>query len=587
MLDRLGISAEPVLANSKRGDAVALTLPSAAAFDHIFVRAKVAGEDFWLDGTMLGSRLADIRDVPRFGHVLPLFAEKAELLTLPFRANARPAIDVDIAYDMAGGPHLPAPYRLSLRYSGATAESLRVAEGPDYEARLTTFAEKAAKQWTDSDTVGKPSAQYDEVSAIWTLKVDGVAYPDWNFRDGHYQLAHEPNLRVVLDAPRDRSSWRSIPALIDDPWTARALVSIALPGGGKDVTIEGTDPVHLSLPAADWTRSVATSGGQLVEDITSRESGEEIAPAQISTTAKAITDAVGRSIHVELPANYPQRWTDVPQKRVAATMARVRALFDQRIAAAPDNAERLSGRAWFETRLLNWATAEADRSKAIILDPTADNYPARTALRADRGDHAGALKDAQAAYDLEEGNKGVRGRLATELAEAGQLDRALELLPADPDLTTADGLSDYLFRIDVLEAGNKHDDAMQLLDTALEKRGSSAELRNARCGFSALRNSQVEAALDDCNRAIELASESAGYLDSRAMVHFRAGRLAQARADYEAALAVAPDLASSLFMYGVVLGLQGDKTGGGASTQAARIVYPGIDHFYQRFGIKP
>ncbi len=584
VLDRLGIAAEPVLANSQRGDAVAQTLPSAAAFDHVFVRAKVAGEDFWLDGTMLGSRLADIRDVPRFGYVLPLFAEKAELLALPNRANARPAVDVYIAYDMTGGPHLPAPYRMTVRYSGPSAERYRVAEGVGFDSRLEDFAEKSAKQWTDSETIGKPTSTYDPVAAVWTLAFDGVAYPDWAYSDGHYRLSRTPALGVNFDASRDRSSWRSIPALIADPWTARSHISISFPAG--DVAISGTEPRTLTVPGVEWKRAFSSSAGRLVEEIVSRETGEEIAPGQISGTGKSIDDETGRAAHIELPASYPMRWVDVPGKRSAPAVKKVRAVFDQRVAAAPEEAERFGDRAWFEQRLLDRAASEADYSRAIALDPTANRYLSRANLRAERGDHAGALADARAAYELEEGNEEVRDRLAAELAENGQLDKALELLPEAPDFTTDDGLTDYIQRINLLETGNQHDAAMQLLDAALEKRGSSAELRNTRCWFSALRNRDIEAALDDCNRAIELSSEPAGFLDSRGMVHFRAGRLEKAQADYEAALALSPDMASALFMYGLVLDRLGKKAEATASIQAARTEYPDIEHFYARFGIK-
>ena len=60
----LGIEAEPVLANSKLGDMVPDRLPAATSFDHVFVKAAIAGETLWLDGTGGGARLADIYDTP-------------------------------------------------------------------------------------------------------------------------------------------------------------------------------------------------------------------------------------------------------------------------------------------------------------------------------------------------------------------------------------------------------------------------------------------------------------------------------------------------------------------------------------------
>ena len=587
ILDHLGIAAEPVLANVKRGDGLVQTVPAAMAFDHVFVRAIVGGESYWLDGTMLGSRLADIRDVPRYGFVLPLFAEPGTLVDLPRRAHARPDLDVGLAYDMAGGPHLPSPFHLTLRYAAMFGVTNRVARGADYDEKLMTFAEKAAKTWTGSETIDKPQAVYDADRAEWTLTIDGVAYPDWKYRDGHYSMAVSPSLRVVQDAPRDRGSWRSIPAVIDQPWTAHAQIVSLLPDGGKGIMLSGNEPARIAFPAVEWQRTFDFSGSRLVEDVTSRESGSEIAPDKISTTGRTIAAAMEKTAHVDLAASYPQQWDDVPRMRGGAALARVRGVFDKRVTDKPEDATRLSDRAWLEERLFDWAAAEADYGRALALDSSAARYLDRARLRSTRGDQAGSLKDAQAAYDLEQGNDDARAMLAMRLARTGKVDEGLGLLATDPDVTTDDGLSAFLTRIDVLETGNRHDDAIALLDGALEKRGSSAELRNARCWYEGLRNSNLDSALADCDKAIELASDPAAYLDSRAMVHFRAGRLDLASADYDAALASAPDMTGSLFMSGIVHAALGNKDKAATRQRAARTISPAVDQFYQRYGIKP
>lgn len=587
VLDRLGIKAEPVLASSKRGDAVPQMLPSAMAFDHVFVRARAGDEDYWLDGTMTGSRLADIHDVPPYGHVLPLFSKDSALVDLPHRAHARADLDVSIDYDMTNGPHLPAPFRMALRYSGPYAATNRVEQSADYDEKLISFAESAAKNWVDTTTIGKPQAVYDPEAAQWLLTVEGVAYPDWTYQEGRYSFAWRPTLKIVYDAPRDRASWRTIPALIQAPWTANSRVTIKLPNGGKNVTFSRMEPHALIMPAVEWRRSSTINGGEIVEEIVSRESGAEIPGDKISTAAKSIAEAMDNTIRIELPAGYLHRWDDVARMRDRPAMAKVRALFDQRIAAKPDEPVGFADRAWLKERLFDWEGAEADYGKAIALDGTTARYLARASVRAQRGDHAGALKDAQAAHELEQGNNEARDRLAAELARTGQVDAALDLLPSDPDVNTDQGLSDLLQRVEVLELAGNHPDALELLDRALEKHSSSAPLRNARCWFQALNNGNLDVALADCNRAIELASNPAAYLDSRAMVHFRAGDLEKARSDYDAALASAPEQAASLFMSGVVLGRLGQKDKAGATERAARTISPDIDRFFNRYGIKP
>ena len=233
VLDRLGVKAEPVMANSKRGDAVRDVPPSAMAFDHVFVRAEVNGVSYWLDGTLLGSRFKDLQDVPRYGTVLPIFSRETELVDLPRRARARSDVDINVAYDMSSGPHLPAPFHLELKYSGPSGAATRIDGSGDLEERLKTFAQKQAKDWVGSEDIGKPEAMFDPVEAIWTVRVDGVTYPDWQFQDGRDQLELTPVLTAGLDAARDRSAWRAIPALIPLPWTAHSHLVIKLPDRGR------------------------------------------------------------------------------------------------------------------------------------------------------------------------------------------------------------------------------------------------------------------------------------------------------------------------------------------------------------------
>ncbi|WP_438895209.1 hypothetical protein, partial [Bacillus cereus group sp. BC312] len=51
MLHAMGIEAEPVLAGVRLGELVPERIPSAAAFDHVLVRATIGSESLWLDGT--------------------------------------------------------------------------------------------------------------------------------------------------------------------------------------------------------------------------------------------------------------------------------------------------------------------------------------------------------------------------------------------------------------------------------------------------------------------------------------------------------------------------------------------------------
>lgn len=586
MLHRMGITAEPVLANIARGSMVPVLPPSAMAFDHVLVRAEVKGESFWLDGTLLGTRLGDLRDVPRFGSVLPLRSAGSALLTLPDLAHKRFDADVDLAMDNSAGPHLPTPFTLKVRFSGLMAAQVRVKDNATSLDQLKTFAENISKSWTGSTTVGIPSAAYDPRDATWTITVDGAAYPDWTFVDGHYELALKPTVKTEFDPDRSRSAWRQLPAILNNPGTIHSRLTLKLPDGGKDVVIEGAAPLLVTLPLLDWRRTVSFSGPILIEEIASRQNGAEIAAADISAAKKTISDAMSSETRIRLPAAYQQRWDDIAARRASASFARTKAVFDGRIKAKPDDASRIDDRGWLYERLFDWKSAEADYSAAIAQDATPARYLRRARVRSTTGDHANALKDAQAAFDIDSSNAEARNLLAVELAVAGKVDEAVELTEAKPDLSTDEGQRQALSKVEVLERGGRHDDAWAILQVALAKRPSAAALLNARCWYQALRNTALDQALKDCNRAIELASDPAAYMDSRAMVHYRAGRLDEALADLTDALAITPELAPTHFMRGIILGRQGKAAEAARELAIARRLYPDVDNYLGNYGIK-
>ncbi|MDP3803134.1 DUF3857 domain-containing protein [Brevundimonas sp.] len=84
-------------------------------------------------------------------------------------------------------------------------------------------------------------------------------------------------------------------------------------------------------------------------------------------------------------------------------------------------------------------------------------------------------------------------------------------------------------------------------------------LANNVCWAQAISGFDLELALTDCDRA--LSAGEAAYIDSRAMVLLHMGRYAEARADYERAVAAAPDQAASVYGLGMARLALGDEGG--------------------------
>lgn len=77
LLDGLGIKAEAALVSTQEGEAMDRRLPSVTGFDHVIVRAQLAGRIYWLDPTAEMAAKDGAIDlaampVPRYGWALPL-----------------------------------------------------------------------------------------------------------------------------------------------------------------------------------------------------------------------------------------------------------------------------------------------------------------------------------------------------------------------------------------------------------------------------------------------------------------------------------------------------------------------------------
>ncbi len=95
LLAEAGIASEPVLVDTDGDDALAGRLPSAAAFDHVVLRAHVDGREVWVDATRSREHgpLGERSPLP-FGQGLPVCARCDALVDIPAPMPARPEVDV-------------------------------------------------------------------------------------------------------------------------------------------------------------------------------------------------------------------------------------------------------------------------------------------------------------------------------------------------------------------------------------------------------------------------------------------------------------------------------------------------------------
>lgn len=187
LLRELGVEAEPVLVSSKGGDGTNEHLPDPELFDHVLVRANIAGRDVWLDGTRLGDRHLDMIPPPNFSWALPLRSAGSDLINVPPTTTIYPEEINVVDINATAGFATDAMWTVKQVVHGDQAFAI--------DTKLATIspldAERAVKSFfrstmndVEPDEVGW---HYDERHATLVLTMKGKGKVDWAGSDseGH------------------------------------------------------------------------------------------------------------------------------------------------------------------------------------------------------------------------------------------------------------------------------------------------------------------------------------------------------------------------------------------------------------------
>lgn len=584
MLRDMDITAEAVLAHTQMGDFVPKRLPSAAAFDHVVVRAEIDGRSLWLDGTRSGDRLADIGDALPFRHVLPLRADGADLMPLELRAPHRADFDTLLELDQRAGVDFPAPFTIRMTFRGQHAQQLQQLGSQGTRDQLAQATTGLIRPYVGTGTVYGEKVDYDASSATATLTASGVTYPGWKREGATKRIAIEYLLGNVNFAPdRSRGSWRDIPVATGDPARMVVTTRTRMPA---DVRIEGTPDWSATIGGLEMGRAVSLERGLLTIRELQAANGAEVATADLAATRQAIARAKSDLVYAVSPDQTPM-WEQVEDGRGDGRFDPILAAYAADIAQSPDDSALLSNRAWFRARIRDTKGAIDDLSAAIAIDDKPQYRLARGGHFRVLGDDAKAMADFDAAYELDASDIGTIQALAMMRAESGDGDGALALVDplASPD--DEEGRRFLAVKATVLARNGAVDDAVDALDAAIAAAPRDATMLNNRCWLKGTENVALAAALEDCTLAITLAEDPAAALDSRAMVYFRMGRLEEAIADLNAALDIVPDMPAATYLRGIILSHRGDAKSARRDLDAARIMSPRIAEDYDRWGVKP
>jgi tetratricopeptide (TPR) repeat protein len=588
ILHSMGIEAEPVLASIQLGDLVQDRLPTPGAFDHVFVRATVAGETLWLDGTGAGSRLADIHDAPPFRFVLPVRAAGAALMPVPMRAGARPDLRADIELDESAGMNFPAPFRLAVTVRGGLAELIHAGSAQASKDDMTKMVAKLSEPYLNSPLIVAHSLSFDEAAGTATVNVSGLSYPEWSKENERYRNTLDRAVsQTSFEPDRTRPAWRDIPVATDDPRHIVVRTRVHLPDGGKGFTLDGDQKLATELAGNKIAQTATLVDGWITTDVDMMSTGQEIAVADIGAVRQRLDQAKQHLLRAVAPQDAPAAWQIVEAGKRGHRFDPILAVYKQGIADQPGKADPFRNRAWFFERLYERSQAIQDLTSAIAIDPSVENYLWRARLYDAINDKPKALADVMAARKVDPASANAAGQLAALYADSGKKDQALTLLDERIDQAGKDKPNFMAAKAEILSESGDKEGAIATIDAAIVASPGNPDLLNARCWVKGTLNTMLDTALKDCTKAIELSESPQKAMDSRAMVYFRLKRFDDALADLNAALDIDPDLPASMYMRGVIRKQMGDAKAGEGDLAAARMMTPTIDHNYAKFGIVP
>lgn len=291
LLRELGIKAEPVLVNSKGGDGINQRLPNPSLFDHVLVRAFVAGRYYWLDGTRLGDRYLDMLPQPIFEWGLPLTPAGAELVSIAPTTSAYPQSLTVVDIDSSAGVGKDAVWSVKNILHGDEAYQIRTAlsavSKSDADRLLKSYWRQQAS-WVEPEQV---SWRYDErhAAAILTLKGNGKVEWKGDDTEGHRLTLPGAGFRPPEERKRPSDQDQSAAWAIEYPRFRCWVTSIHLPRPTKgfDWTYSSR-PVDRRLAGVIYWRAAGKSGNLVRTVMSSQSYLRELSAAEAAKTNAAI-----------------------------------------------------------------------------------------------------------------------------------------------------------------------------------------------------------------------------------------------------------------------------------------------------------
>lgn len=473
LLKALGIEAQPVVVNIAGGDGIDERLPMVALFNHVLVRATIAGKTYWLDGTRTGDTSLDLIKTPDFRWGLPLTPD-ATLVRMDAPPPSQPQTETAVHIDARGGITLAAPMHVVtiLRDDAAVAMNQQLANLPP--DALDRGLKGYWRNRYDFVTVKTTSVEFNAAKREERLVMDGDAKMDWN--NGWYE-SDGVNVGYKADFTRDPGPNRDAPFAVAFPYSTRTTEVVQLPSG--HFTLSKGEPIDTTVGGIAYHRTASLTDGLFSVEEDEHSVVREF-PADQADAAQAQLRALDdKTVFIGKPDQY------VPTEREMAAMMKEtpttadgfvdrgndllnRARIDEAItdftsaiARDPKNVVAYADRGFAYIAQRKYDLAEQDFSAAEKLSPdNAVMWRGRGSLRDQLGDAKGAVEAYSKSLAVDANSTFALGRRAVDYHEIG--DDSHAQADADAAIRIApDYLSLYLLRANIAREQGRDEDALK------------------------------------------------------------------------------------------------------------------------------
>ncbi|HEY1074033.1 DUF3857 domain-containing protein [Brevundimonas sp.] len=486
LLKALDIDAEPAAVSVALGDGLNERLPLVALLDHVLVRARIDGRDYWMDGARIGDTTLDDLPDPTYRWALPLTTAGSDLIAMPSPPLDRPVEVMEVTLDASAG--LDAPARVAsermLRGDAATTSNMLLqtisAGERDEVLRQTWTAE------LDGLTIDTVAHAFDRDRNELKLTVTGALPLSWyNDYGGGPRRLRVPLARVNMAVPQSRETgpYRDLPASLAHPNYTATRVILIPPGSGFTIEGQAADAV---IAGHEIKRSLLEQDGRFVMSLSMRTLAPEITADDMRAARSLLATLNDAAPQLRAPltyqataadqaawaANEPKTAEDFYQRGLKRSETDDRpgaiADFDRAIALKPDYASAYANRGINKFWSQDIEGARADFERASDLDPAdwvAMNGQGLIAMR--EGKHQDAVIEFSRSLRQQRNNAFILSMRAQAYSDLGQTDKAL----ADLDAALAvapDDDSLRLARYGVLNRDDRHEEALKDLERLVE-----------------------------------------------------------------------------------------------------------------------